>query len=64
MQIVLNGEPVEVEAGFSMKDFLESFGFEESVVVAVDGEHFPRHKWLEKIETLKSVEVIAPMQGG
>lgn len=64
MQISLNGELVEAEAGFTMREFLAAFGFEESVVVALDGEHFPRHKWSEKIDSVQSVEVIAPMQGG
>jgi sulfur carrier protein len=66
MQVTINGRMCELERRFTLRDLLNDFGYEQdSVAIAIDGNHVPRHSWDETaIEEGQSVEIVAPMQGG
>lgn len=66
MQVTINGISSEVESRFTLREFLSRLGYEQdSIAIAIDGAHVPRHKWDNvTVEEGQSVEIVAPMQGG
>jgi sulfur carrier protein len=66
MLVTINGDPVNIEAGKSLKEFLVERGFQTTwVAVALDGKVLPRDAWSSTvIHEAAEIEVIAPMQGG
>jgi thiazole synthase len=68
MKIQLNGEPVSLEDGATVRTAIEASGAaspERGVAVAVDGEVVPRSEWdATGLAEGQSVEVLAAIQGG
>ena len=67
MRIELNGEPVELAAGASLAQAVDSLGVDSArgVAVAVDGEVVPRSAWdATALSEGQQVEVLRAVQGG
>jgi thiazole synthase len=68
MTIELNGRPVSLDDGATVRSAVEASGAassERGVAVAVDGEVVPRSEWAEtRLREGQSVEVLAAIQGG
>jgi thiazole synthase len=68
MTIELNGRPVSLDDGATVRSAVEASGAassERGVAVAVDGEVVPRSEWAEtRLRDGQSVEVLAAIQGG
>jgi thiazole synthase len=68
MRVELNGEPVSLHDGATVRAAIEASGAaspERGVAVAVDGEVVPRSEWdATRLEEGQSVEVLAAIQGG
>jgi len=68
MRVELNGEPVSLQEGATVRAAIEASGAaspERGVAVAVDGEVVPRSEWDgTRLEEGQSVEVLAAIQGG
>ena len=67
MRIELNGEPVELAAGASVAQAVDSLGADSArgVAVAVDGEVVPRSAWdATALSEGQQVEVLRAVQGG
>lgn len=65
MKIIINGQPLEVEAVALDGAILELGLADQRVAVAKNGEFVPQDNWATT--TLKAgdaLEVLAPMQGG
>jgi thiazole synthase len=68
MRVELNGEPVTLAAGATVRSAIEASGAatsERGVAVAVDGEVIPRSEWdRTTLSAGQKVEVLAAIQGG
>ena len=66
MQIVLNGEPADVEDGVSINDLLQTLGFEgQRLAVEVNQEVIPRGEHISFILSAQdTVEIIHAVGGG
>jgi thiazole synthase len=68
MRVELNGEPVTLAAGATVRSAIEASGAttsERGVAVAVDGEVIPRSEWdRATLSAGQKVEVLAAIQGG
>jgi sulfur carrier protein len=67
VRIELNGEPVELAAGASVAQAVDSLGTDSAhgVAVAVDGEVVPRSAWdATALSEGQQVEVLHAVQGG
>jgi thiazole synthase len=68
MRVELNGEPVTLAAGATVRSAIEASGAatsERGVAVAVDGEVIPRSEWdCTTLSAGQKVEVLAAIQGG
>lgn len=68
MTIELNGEPVELAAGSSLREAIEAAGApagRRGIAVAVDGEVVPRRAWAQtELRDGQRVEVVGAIQGG
>jgi sulfur carrier protein len=67
VRIELNGEPVELAAGASVAQAVDSVGADSArgVAVAVDGEVVPRSEWdATALSEGQQVEVLHAVQGG
>lgn len=66
MQIVLNGEPADVEDGVSINDLLQTLGFEgQRLAVEVNHEVIPRGEHISFILSAQdTVEIIHAVGGG
>lgn len=67
MRIELNGEPVELAAGASVAQAVDSLDADPArgVAVAVDGEVVPRSEWeATALSEGQQVEVLHAVQGG
>ncbi len=65
MKIIINGQPLEVEAA-KLDEAMVKLGFaDQRVAVAKNGEFVPQDNWATTIlEVGDALEVLAPMQGG
>lgn len=68
MRVTVNGEPVELDAGATVRDAAAAIGAEaeaRGVAVAVDGEVVPRSELGRRpLRDGQRVEVVAAIQGG
>ena len=68
MNVSLNGEPAELEAGATVADAVVAVGVEgaaRGVAVAIAGEVVPRAEWAERgLREGDEVEVVRAIQGG
>ena len=68
MNVVVNGEPRELEAGATVQAVLAALelpGGERGVAVAVDAEVVPRGEWrARELSEGARVEVLRAIQGG
>lgn len=68
MNVLLNGEPTELEAGATVESALAALslpGGERGVAVAVDAEVVPRGEWpARELSEGARVEVLRAIQGG
>ena len=68
MNVVVNGEPRELEAGATVEAVLAALelpGGERGVAVAVDAEVVPRGEWrARELSEGARVEVLRAIQGG
>lgn len=65
MRIIINGQPLEVEA-VALDGVILELGFaDQRVAVARNGEFVPQGDWAATaLEAGDALEVLAPMQGG
>jgi len=65
MKIIINGQPLEVEA-LALDGLIFELGFADlRVAVARNGEFVPQGDWAATaLEARDALEVLAPMQGG
>ena len=68
MNVSLNGEPAELEAGATVADAVVAVGIEAAargVAVALAGEVVPRAEWAKRgLREGDEVEVVRAVQGG
>ena len=66
MNVVVNGEPTELEAGATVEAVLASLELpDRGVAVAVDAEVVPRGEWpAHELSEGARVEVVRAIQGG
>ncbi len=66
MNIVLNGQPLEIKGNLNIIDFLAAHGYAgKTVAVAINGTFLPRSNYATTIlKAADNVEIVAPMQGG
>lgn len=68
MNVILNGDPAELEAQATVADAVAAAGLEAAgrgVAVAVEGEVVPRGEWdSRRLREGESVEVVRAVQGG
>jgi sulfur carrier protein len=66
MNVIVNGEPTEVESGATVKSVLSVLDVpDRGVAVAVDAEVVPRGEWPEhELSEGARVEVLRAIQGG
>jgi len=66
VQIVVNGEKKEIEKESSIKEMIESLGYENnSFAVVLNGTFVDLKKYEEtKIAKGDTIEILAPMAGG
>jgi sulfur carrier protein len=67
MKVRLNGEPLEVPGGTTVREVLAvaGLGDERGLAVAVDGEVVPRSEWVRRpVTDGQQVEVLRAVQGG
>jgi sulfur carrier protein len=68
MNVILNGDPAELEAEATVADAVAAAGLEAAargVAVAVGGEVVPRGEWdSRRLHEGESVEVVRAVQGG
>ncbi|WP_038070523.1 sulfur carrier protein ThiS [Hydrogenovibrio kuenenii] len=66
IEVSLNGEPIQCEAGERLSVFLERLGYENTgFAVAMNDTFVPRSQYeTQQIESGDQIEVVAPMQGG
>ena len=68
MNVLLNGDPAELEAEATVADAVRAAGLETAgrgVAVAVGGEVVPRGEWdSRRLREGESVEVVRAVQGG
>ncbi|MCZ4272387.1 sulfur carrier protein ThiS [Maritalea porphyrae] len=65
MKIIINGQPLEVEAK-RLDQAMTELGFaEQRVATALNGEFVPQRDWPKTaLSAGDALEVLAPMQGG
>ncbi len=66
MQLLINGEPYQVEEPISLHHLIEKLGYErKSIAVALNGRFVPKHQYIScLLEDAQELEVVSPMQGG
>ena len=68
MNVILNGDPAELEAQATVADAVAAASLEAAgrgVAVAVEGEVVPRGEWdSRRLREGESVEVVRAVQGG
>ncbi len=66
MQIILNGNALEVEGRISISNLLMCKGYGDKLVaVAVNRKFIPRERHSDYIlQDKDNIEIVAPMQGG
>lgn len=68
MQLVVNGEPREVQSEVTVDELISSIravGAGRGVAVAIDGEVVPRGAWERtRLSEGARVEIVAAVQGG
>lgn len=65
MQLIVNDEPLEVEDGISIADFIDWFKQHGNFAIAVNMEFVPRSLYGETmLKESDRVEIVLPMQGG
>ncbi len=66
MEIILNGEIIEVKNTMNINELLQSQGYKNKMVaVAINGSFVPKSSYEAHIINNKDdIEIVAPMQGG
>lgn len=66
MELVVNGEPFELDEGCSLSILMDQYGVGQGIVaVARNCEFVPRSAYEStRIEPGDKIEIVAPMQGG
>ena len=66
MNLMVNGEPKELESVTTVAAVLEVLGYEgESFAVALNGDFVPRSQYTEQtVQDGDQLEVLFPMRGG
>ncbi|MEM7390894.1 MAG: sulfur carrier protein ThiS [Verrucomicrobiota bacterium] len=66
MKITVNGEVRDIESGRTLKDLLESSGYETAVIaVALNADFVSRGDYAEtRLSEGDEVEIVSPRQGG
>ncbi|MCE3234161.1 MAG: hypothetical protein K0Q50_341 [Vampirovibrio sp.] len=66
MQLLINGEPHQIQDASTLQQLLENLGYEpKSIAVAIDGCFIPRHQYgTFELSDQQALDVVAPMQGG
>ncbi|WP_341502496.1 sulfur carrier protein ThiS [Gallaecimonas sp. GXIMD4217] len=65
MNILINGQPLQLDVGSSVHQALAAFGARPPVAVAVNGRFLPRGQHQStRLEEGDSLEVLGPMEGG
>jgi sulfur carrier protein len=68
MNVILNGDPAELDAEATVADAVAAAGLQapgRGVAVAVGGEVVPRGEWdSRRLQEGESVEVVRAVQGG
>lgn len=66
MQIVINGQKMELSSPVTVQGLLELLGYQKaSVAVALNSNCVPRQQFVDcVIEDRDEVEILAPMAGG
>lgn len=68
MRVIVNGEPVELRSGATVRDAAQAVGVEaeaRGVAVALDGEVVPRAELARRqIRENQRIEVVRAIQGG
>ncbi len=66
MNIILNGEPLELSQAMNIDIFLQKNGYgDKKVAVAVNGAFVPKSSHAQhELNDGDQIEIVAPMQGG
>jgi sulfur carrier protein len=66
VNILLNGEPQQVDPQSTLADALCALGYElPAIAVALNGQFIPKSRYAEtRLADGHSLEVVSPMQGG
>jgi len=68
MKVIVNTEPLEVDAQTTIAALLQSLGYpDRGIAVAVDQAVIPRSAWATKLSALSApvqLEVVTAVQGG
>jgi len=66
MQLLVNGEPINLESDKSLSDLLQQLGYSgETFAVALNGDFVPRATYEQtSLNAGDSLDIVAPVVGG